>query len=121
MKIRTSQRNDKPVWELDTGLVDEKRRYFFINPEKAAQIKLAAIESDFEAAGRRWTRSTASLKTCVIRSLDEIAERVLPLGQVWDGCQSSSKTAGPGVGKELGEAVEEVCESKRAANRRPLY
>jgi hypothetical protein len=81
---------------------------------------LAEIESDFEAAGRRWTRATATSKATVIRILDEIAAQGLTLEQVWEGYQSG-KTDRRGAGKKLAEAIQEVCEAKKAANRRPVY
>lgn len=120
MKIRKTQRHGKTVWELDTGLIDGKRRRLFFRTEKAARLRLAEIESEFRAAGRRWTAASDVSKANVIRILDEIQSQGLTLEHVWDAYRSG-KVAFQESGKRLADAIEEVLEAKAAANRRPAY
>ena len=120
MKVRKTQRHGKAVWELDTGLVEGKRRRFFFRTEKAARLRLSEIESDFHAAGRRWTSASATTKATVIRILDEIQSQGLTLEQVWDAYRSG-KILREASGKKLADAIQEVLEAKIAANRRPIY
>jgi len=120
VKVRKTQRHGKAVWELDTGLIDGKRRRLFFRSERAARLRLSEIESDFHAAGRRWTAASAASKANVIRILDEIQSQGLTLERVWHAYRSG-KLAREESGKRLTDAIEEVLEAKTAANRRPLY
>lgn len=120
MKIRSTKRHGKNVWELDIGVVDGKRHRLFFKTEKAARLKSAEIKSDFEAAGRRWTNGGMSQKAKVIHILEEINECGLTLQQVWDAYKSGKITHNKS-GKKISEAIEEVLAVKTAANLRPKY
>ncbi|HRZ38679.1 MAG TPA: tyrosine-type recombinase/integrase [Candidatus Paceibacterota bacterium] len=120
MKVRRTLRHGKTVWELDTGVIEGKRRRLFFRTEKAARLRLSEIESDFHAAGRRWTAASAASKANVIRILDEIQSQGLTLDRVWHAYRSG-KVAFEESGKRLADAIEEVLEAKTAANRCPAY
>ncbi|MCP5515708.1 MAG: hypothetical protein H7A45_00440 [Verrucomicrobiales bacterium] len=81
---------------------------------------MAEIQSDFHAAGRKWTSASATSKATLIRILDEIESRGLTLEAVWEAYRSG-KTARDESGRTLADAVEEVLEAKTSANRRPAY
>jgi len=120
VKVRRTLRHGKTVWELDTGVIEGKRRRLFFRTEKAARLRMSEIEADFQAAGRRWTAASAASKANVIRILDEIQSQGLTLERVWHAYRSG-KVAFEDSGKRLADAIEEVLEAKTAANRRPVY
>jgi integrase len=120
VKVRRTLRHGKTLWELDTGVIEGKRRRLFFRTEKAARLRLSEVESDFEAAGRRWTSASVTSKANVIRILDEIQSRGLTLERVWDAYRSG-RIAREESGKKLSDAIAEVLEAKAAANRRPIY
>jgi site-specific recombinase XerD len=120
MKIRQTERHGKAVWELDTGLIDGKRRRLFFKKRKAAGLKMEEMRSDFDSAGRRWTSTASNAKARIIGILDEIDAKGLTLEQVWDAYRSG-KVSRTATKKRLAEAIDEVLEAKKAANRRPAY
>src|ERR1044071_9059140 len=120
MKIRQTTRHGNVVWELDTGIIDGQRRRMFFNKEKAARLKMAEVEADFAAAGRRWSSTVSSDKAKIIRILDEIEAKGYSLEQVWNTFQAGKITCSQSA-KKLSDGIDEVLEIKKAANRRPAY
>lgn len=120
MTIRSIIKNGRPAYELDAGIVDGRRRRFFFRSKRAAERRLAALESDRAAVGDAWASLPAKDRAEAVRVLAEMRAAGVTLSGVWTAYQAGQ--AGRAlVSKPIKEVIKELLAAKRQAKRRESY
>lgn len=99
---------------------DGKPRVKFFQTEREAKSALSKATKDAVAIGRRWADLHTDERLTILDTLQEIESAGLTLRQVWDAYRDGTRGKQPAQRRTLRQAIHEMEQSKRAANRRPV-
>src|SRR6516225_5310603 len=120
MKVSKAKVNEAAGWVLDLGVRDGKRRRQYFSARGNAVKALRKARRDAAAVGRAWTHLSPKRRADAVAIIGEIDAAGLTLRQVWETYRNGAGATVTGS-KSLSEAIADLVEAKRKANRREAY
>ena len=120
MKVSKAKVNGAAGWVLDLGVRDGKRRRQYFSARGNAVKALRKARRDAAAVGRAWTHLSPKRRADAVAIIGEIDAAGLTLRQVWETYRNGAGATVTGS-KSLSEAIADLVEAKRKANRREAY
>lgn len=118
MKIREEQRKGVPVWVLDIGIVEGKRRRRFFKTQRAASIAMREEQENQKIVGKQWVTLPQRERLEFMIILKEIENAGLTLRQVWSSYLNHNLNI---EFVPLKKAAEQFLKSKQDSQRRSAY